>query len=77
MPYIQILAMFVLKTDAGYSLFRWIAIAATDLLNQSYAGVEFFVREDLASQGLFFFSTLGAIIFLQVMFHMPLSFRHC
>lgn len=59
----QALAMFVLKSLAGFDLFRWIAIAATDLLNQSAAGVEFFVGSDIASQHLFFFSTLGAIVF--------------
>lgn len=36
---------------------------ATDLLDQSSRGVSFFVGDDLESQKLFFFSTLGAIIF--------------
>lgn len=38
----QVVALFVLKTSAGYSLFRWIATLASDFLAEAYPAAEFF-----------------------------------
>lgn len=63
----QILAMFVLKTSAGFDLFNWIATAASDFLAQAYYGAAFFFTSEIVlenSLGFWFFTkTLSAIIF--------------
>lgn len=59
----QILALLVLKTDAGFSLFTWIATAATDLLNQGTKAAGFFWSSALLNEHYFFINVLGAIIF--------------
>ena len=38
----QVIALFVLKTSAGYSLFHWIATLASDFLTQAYPAAQFF-----------------------------------
>jgi concentrative nucleoside transporter, CNT family len=38
----QVIALFVLKTGAGYSTFRWIATLASDFLTQAYPAAQFF-----------------------------------
>lgn len=38
----QILAMFVLRSGAGFSIFNWIAQLASDFLTQAYYGSAFF-----------------------------------
>jgi hypothetical protein len=44
-----IIALFVFRTGAGYSLFEWIAIAAADLLKQGQiGGAAFFCEYGLA-----------------------------
>ncbi|TFK54518.1 hypothetical protein OE88DRAFT_1624877 [Heliocybe sulcata] len=59
----QAIALFVLKSGAGFSIFNWIATLASDFLNQAQTGVAFFFTQDVADQHWFFASTLGAIIF--------------
>jgi concentrative nucleoside transporter, CNT family len=54
----QAIAMFVLKTGAGYSIFTWIATLAADFLNQAQTGVSFFFNQDIADSHWFFASTV-------------------
>jgi len=60
----QILAMFVLKSGAGFAIFNWIATLASDFLTQAYNGSVFFFDENVVYERFWFFSnTLAAIIF--------------
>ncbi|GAA94992.1 glycoside hydrolase family 63 protein [Mixia osmundae IAM 14324] len=59
----QIIALFVLKTGAGQSFFKWISTAARDLLMQGYAGAAFFWSEAFLSNNFFFVNTLSVIVF--------------
>ncbi|KAL5507127.1 hypothetical protein ACEPAH_6583 [Sanghuangporus vaninii] len=72
----QAIALFVLKSDAGFEIFRWIAYLARDFLNQSHAGAVFFFNQDIVDLSLFFVNTLAAIIFfvafVQMMYYLGL-----
>jgi len=59
----QAIALFVLKTDAGFSIFKWIATLASDFLNQSAAGAAFFFDAETVGKHWFFVNVLSAIIF--------------
>lgn len=81
----QIIAIFVLKTSAGFSIFSWIAYLAKDFLEQAYKGSAFFFSDEIVSKHYFFVNTLGAIIFfiafVQMMYYVsarlhPHSLRH-
>jgi len=43
----QTIALFVLKTKAGFDIFTWIARFAADFLEQSHAGAVFFFEESV------------------------------
>lgn len=60
-----IVALFVFRTGAGFSLFGWIANAANDLLLQAQiGGAAFFWSLDFVNDNHFFFvNTLASIIF--------------
>jgi CNT family concentrative nucleoside transporter len=45
----QAIAMFILKINAGFMIFTWIATLATDLLDQAQVGVAFFFSQDIAT----------------------------
>lgn len=70
----QVIALFVLKTGAGFSIFKWIATLASDFLNQATAGTTFLFDADTVSKHWFFVGVLGAIIFfvafVQMMFYL-------
>lgn len=70
----QAIAMFVLKSGAGFSIFKWIALLASDFLEQSQAGATFFFDAATVAKGWFFVNTLSAIIFfiafVQMMFYL-------
>ncbi|PFH52021.1 hypothetical protein AMATHDRAFT_74522 [Amanita thiersii Skay4041] len=70
----QAIALFVLKTDAGFSIFKWIATLAGDFLSQADAGSGFFFDVDTLKKHWFFVNTLGSIIFfiafVQMMFYL-------
>lgn len=70
----QAIALFVLKSSAGFSIFKWIADLASDFLNQAQTGVAFFFDQETADKHWFFASTLGAIIFfiafVQMMYYL-------
>ena len=57
----QIIALFVLKTGAGFSLFNWLATLAADFLGQSHAGAVFFFDE--AATQWFFVAVVRMPIF--------------
>ncbi|KJA27730.1 hypothetical protein HYPSUDRAFT_34857 [Hypholoma sublateritium FD-334 SS-4] len=59
----QVIALFVLKSGAGFSIFKWIATLASDFLNQALAGAEFFFDADTIAKHWFFVNTLASIIF--------------
>ena len=75
----QVIALFVLKTGAGYSIFKWIAIAASDLLNCGHAGAEFFFDKDTIDKHWFFVNVLSSIIFfialVQMFYYVRYFFR--
>ncbi len=54
----QVIALFVLKSGAGFSIFKWIATLASDFLDQALAGAEFFFDADTISKHWFFVNTV-------------------
>lgn len=68
-----VVGLFVFRTGTGYSLFRWISVAAADLLGQAQAptgrysvggGAAFFWSTDFVNENHFFFvNVLSSIIF--------------
>ncbi|KAI6157846.1 Na+ dependent nucleoside transporter C-terminus-domain-containing protein [Pisolithus tinctorius] len=59
----QAVALFVLKTSAGYSLFRYIANLAEGFLTEANVGAEFFFDAETIAKHWFFVNTLASIIF--------------
>jgi CNT family concentrative nucleoside transporter len=68
-----IIGLFVLRTGVGYSIFRFIADRAADLLGFARDGVAFLTNDETSQILWFFFSVLPAIIFfislVQVMYY--------
>jgi CNT family concentrative nucleoside transporter len=58
-----IIALFVLRTRAGYDIFDFISTLARELLGFARDGVEFLSTPEIAALKFFFFSVLPAIIF--------------
>ncbi|KAM5352871.1 hypothetical protein ACJ41O_005593 [Fusarium nematophilum] len=58
-----IIGLFVLRTGVGYSIFRFIADRAADLLGFSRNGVAFLTNPDTSQLPMFFFGVIPAIIF--------------
>jgi concentrative nucleoside transporter, CNT family len=58
-----IIALFVLRTQAGYDIFNFISELARLLLGFAKDGVEFLTTPEIAANQFFFFSVLPAIIF--------------
>ncbi|KAL4073852.1 Na+ dependent nucleoside transporter C-terminus-domain-containing protein [Scleroderma yunnanense] len=59
----QTVALFVLKTGAGYSFFRYIANLAEDFLSEANVGAQFFFDAETIAKHWFFVNTLASIIF--------------
>ncbi|KAK7035225.1 hypothetical protein VNI00_011992 [Paramarasmius palmivorus] len=59
----QAVALFVLKSGAGFSIFKWVATLAADFLAQSEDGAAFFFNVEVIGMHFFFINTLAAIIF--------------
>ncbi|KAF8747678.1 H nucleoside cotransporter, partial [Rhizoctonia solani] len=59
----QAIALFVLKTDAGFKIFLWVAQLAADFLDQAGPAAGFFFDPEVTAKHWFFVNTLGAIIF--------------
>ena len=51
----QVVALFVLKTGAGFNLFKWLATLASDFLNQGLVGATFFFDQDTVNNKHWFF----------------------
>ncbi|KAG6920104.1 hypothetical protein DXG01_010172 [Tephrocybe rancida] len=70
----QAIALFVLKSSAGFDIFRWIATLAADFLSQGEVGAAFFFDADTIKKHWFFVNTLGSIIFfiafVQMMYYL-------
>ncbi|KAI0745002.1 Na+ dependent nucleoside transporter C-terminus-domain-containing protein [Earliella scabrosa] len=71
----QAIAMFVLKSGAGFAIFKWIAFLAKDFLEQALAGAAFFFDPvTVAENHWFFVNVLSAIIFfvafVQMMYYL-------
>ncbi|RJE24182.1 nucleoside cotransporter [Aspergillus sclerotialis] len=58
-----IIALFVLRTKAGYDIFNFISELARDLLGFAKEGVEFLTDADIAAKSWFLISVIPAIIF--------------
>ncbi|KAA8910271.1 NupC family nucleoside cotransporter [Sphaerosporella brunnea] len=58
-----IIALFVLRTTAGYDIFNFISELARELLGFAKDGVAFLTNSETAALGMFFFSVLPAIVF--------------
>jgi nucleoside permease NupC len=54
----QSIALFVLKTGAGFAIFNWLANLASDFLSQSLVGALFFFDADTISKHWFFVNTV-------------------
>jgi nucleoside permease NupC len=54
----QVIALFVLKSGAGFSIFKWIATLASDFLAQAIVGAEFFFDADTVAKHWFFVNTV-------------------
>jgi len=59
----QVIALFVLKTGAGFSIFNWIATLASDFLQQGTNAAAFFFDTATIDKHWFFVNVLAAIIF--------------
>ncbi|KAF9227300.1 hypothetical protein BS17DRAFT_793807 [Gyrodon lividus] len=70
----QTVALFVLKTGAGFSLFRYIADLAYDFLSEAKVGAQFFFDAETVAKNWFFVNTLASIIFfiatVQMLYHL-------
>jgi len=71
----QAIALFVLKSGAGFKIFKWLAFLAADFLEQSKVGAIFFFDEDsVVTKHWFFAGVLAAIIFfiafVQMMYYL-------
>lgn len=58
-----VLAVFVLKTKAGYDIFNFIAFLASSLLGFAAAGTKFLTNADALAFGWFLFGVIPPIIF--------------
>ncbi|KAG6813697.1 hypothetical protein H0H92_008545 [Tricholoma furcatifolium] len=70
----QVIALFVLKTGAGFHIFNWIATLASDFLSQGTVGATFFFDAETVAKDWFFVNTLACIIFfvafVQMMYYL-------
>ncbi|KAI9456294.1 Na+ dependent nucleoside transporter C-terminus-domain-containing protein [Russula earlei] len=71
----QAIALFVLKSGAGFHIFRWLANLASDFLAQGLVGAAFFFDQDTVdTKHWFFVNVLATIIFfiafVQMFYHL-------
>lgn len=64
-----IIALFVLRTKAGYDIFNFISFLARELLGFAKDGVAFLTSTDVSQLGMFFFTVLPAIVFFIAFVH--------
>lgn len=70
-----VIALFVLRTQVGYRIFKFVSQLAVDLLHFANVGSTFIFGKEIASFPFFFFSVLPAIIFFVALVQM-LYFYH-
>jgi len=58
-----VIGLFVLRTQVGFDIFKFIADRASDLLGFAKDGVAFLTNPDTAALPMFFFNVIPAIIF--------------
>ncbi len=54
----QAIALFVLKSGAGFSIFDWVATLASDFLNEGLVGAVFFFDQETINKHWFFVNTV-------------------
>ncbi|ODV76614.1 uncharacterized protein CANTADRAFT_57965 [Suhomyces tanzawaensis NRRL Y-17324] len=64
-----IVALFVLRTSAGYDIFNFISVLARELLGFAKEGVAFLTNHDVANMGMFFFAVLPSVAFFVAFVH--------
>ncbi|EGV64687.1 hypothetical protein CANTEDRAFT_120533 [Yamadazyma tenuis ATCC 10573] len=64
-----IVALFVLRTKAGYDIFNFISLLARLLLGFAKDGVAFLTDSDTSELGWFFFSVIPAVVFFVAFVH--------
>ncbi|ODQ77482.1 hypothetical protein BABINDRAFT_163493 [Babjeviella inositovora NRRL Y-12698] len=64
-----IIALFVLRTKAGYDIFNFISTLARELLGFAKDGVAFVTNTEVSQLGMFFFTVLPAVIFFVSFVH--------
>lgn len=72
----QAVALFVLKTDAGFSIFHWIATLAADFLSSADAGAGFFFSADVLTYHFFFVNTVRLPIAIRPLVPVLICFHH-
>lgn len=64
-----IIALFVLRTKAGYDIFDFISFLCRELLGFAKDGTAFITNAETSQLGMFFFTVLPAIIFFIAIVH--------
>ncbi|KAF8524798.1 Na+ dependent nucleoside transporter C-terminus-domain-containing protein [Hysterangium stoloniferum] len=64
----QVIALFVLKSGAGFKLFNWIAQLASDFLGQALPAAQFFFDADTIGKHWFFINTACPFLLASVIF---------
>ncbi|AOW02435.1 Na+ dependent nucleoside transporter C-terminus-domain-containing protein [Yarrowia lipolytica] len=64
-----IVALFVLRTKAGYDIFNFISFLARKLLEFAKDGVAFITTPETSQLGMFFFTVLPAVLFFIAFIH--------
>jgi len=54
----QAIALFVLKTGAGFSMFKWLSTLASDFLAEGLVGAQFFFDAETIKKNWFFVNTV-------------------
>ncbi|KAF8574564.1 hypothetical protein K439DRAFT_1642109 [Ramaria rubella] len=71
----QALALFVLKSSAGFSIFTWFSTAVADFQSGAIQATAFIFDAETATKGWFFVSGLAPIIFLAAFVQMLYFFN--
>lgn len=64
-----VVALFVLRTKAGYDFFNWISFLARKLLSFAGDGAAFLTSADVVAKGYFIANTIPSIIFFIAFIH--------
>lgn len=70
-----VIALFVLRTGAGFNIFEFISMLARSLLGFAKNGVAFLTNTETANLGMFFFSVLPAIVFFVALVQLLYYYR--